>query len=919
MGFEIVDGMLKKYTGKDSEIVIPDGVTSIGKASFRNKKNISKIVISDGVTTICDSAFSGCTGLTELVIPSSVRTIGFEAFSKCIGLKQVIIPDSVEEIGLFAFSDCTGLTSVTISASVKKIRIGAFQRCPNLATIIVDSNNKVYDSRNECNAIIETATDSLVFGCSNTRIPDGIKCIEECAFENCSGIKDIVVPDGVTTIGRDAFYHCENLESVFIPDSVVSIGKNAFASCGNLRNITLPRGWLQANHSKDAEVVFQLFGLKTWSNECGEEYALLYLSQSSKEILGFVNKSAEEKADEIMCGIISLLKGTKKSSYYEKSAEFCINHKSGIRSETIVELFQILSSSKNAKATKAKSMIKPLLNRGSADEDKSCENNESIDSFCKNNFAETALNKLMKKAGLTDKQFGNVRYANSKKKAPAFVVKCAIVPYFEQKDALPKAISNYKKEMVDFTYCDSADHVAKGLDPESFVTALGKICKIDNCSGFCQLLIPLCRFGNDNQIKKVIDSLSLWEDWYKYAANGRKAIITARNALILSDTVTAMKYYDGRGELKRYAQKRNMTEMELRNSAMLPDFGFDTDGVKRFDIGGNVIEARVTDALKIELFDTNAQKVIRSFPKKSDDPAKAEACAKEFAEFKKQVTTFIKDFDAQIAKMYMNGENIGFDTWNKVYREHPVISKLCNLIIWQDSNNHTFAVIGHQIVDSSNAAYSPNGSIKVAHVLDMEPEDIVRWQRLLVDKKQSLLLEQVWEPVRQSKNTVDSSRYSGAVISSKERNLLKTRLKRRGINVSAGEVQREYDHRAGKYVFDPENDMFFDDVSTLHYAVDEKSGDLTLGDFRVKRSNNIRKLNAILLELDRITLSAQIRNDNVEAIEEKQLDDLTVSQISDFIKLATESNAANCTALLLDYKNKKYPEYDNFDEFVLEW
>lgn len=132
-------------------------------------------------------------------------------------------------------------------------------------------------------------------------------------------------------------------------------------------------------------------------------------------------------------------------------------------------------------------------------------------------------------------------------------------------------------------------------------------------------------------------------------------------------------------------------------------------------------------------------------------------------------------------------------------------------------------------------------------------------------------------------------------------------------------MQREYDHRAGKYVFDPENDMFFDDVSTLHYAVDEKSGDLTLGDFSVKRSNNIRKLNAILLELDRITLSAQIRNDNVEAIEEKQLDDLTVSQISDFIKLATESNAANCTALLLDYKNKKYPEYDNFDEFVLEW
>ena len=458
-----------------------------------------------------------------------------------------------------------------------------------------------------------------------------------------------------------------------------------------------------------------------------------------------------------------------------------------------------------------------------------------------------------------------------------------------------------------------ADKLASLLHQSAFINYLSY--EISYCD-YRIFLSAWARYAPDKEIVKIVNYYKKWKckkTKDKYRAEG------IHDMLLLSDTIAAMKFFDSIGELRKYAQKRGMTESELRSSTMLPDFGFDADGVKRFEIGGNVIEAKVTDALKIELFDTNAQKVIRSFPKKSADPAKAEAAAKDFAAFKKDVTAFINDFDLQIAKMYMDGESISFNTWNKVYREHPIISKLTNLIIWQDSSDHTFAVIGGRIMDSSGTNYTPNDKVRVAHVMDMEAEDVFRWQWLLQAKRQSLLFEQVWEPVRAIDSKTLRSRYSGDVITSKERNLLKSRLKRRGITVSAGEVRREYDHRAGKYIFDPENDMHFDDVSTLHYAVEEKSGDLTLGDFSVKRSKDIRKLNAILLELDRITISGRIKNDNVEAIEEKQLDELTVSQISDFIKLATENKAANCTALLLDYKNRKYPGYDSFDEFVLEW
>ena len=429
-------------------------------------------------------------------------------------------------------------------------------------------------------------------------------------------------------------------------------------------------------------------------------------------------------------------------------------------------------------------------------------------------------------------------------------------------------------------------------------------------------LVAWARYAGDNDVKQIT---SYYKKWLHGKANEKYFAESIRESLLLSDTVSAARFFDSIGELKKYAKKRGMSETELRNSTMLPDFGFDDNGVKRYDIGGNTIEARVTNALTIELFDTAKQKVIRSFPKKSDDPDKAAACAKNFAEFKKQVTAFIKDFNLQLAKMYMSGESIGSDTWNKVYREHPIISKLNNYIIWQDSDNHTFAVIGGQIVDSADTLYTPVGKIRMAHVLDMEADDILRWQNLLREKKQALLIEQVWEPVRILYDDSIGSRYNSAVITSKDRNLLKSRLKRRGINVSAGEASRDYDHRAGKYLFDPENDLYFDQTASIHYTIDEQSGDLTLGVLSIKNASETRKLNAILLEIDKITISAQIMRDNAQAIDEDVLAELTISQITDFVKLAAENNAVNCTALLLDYKNKTYPDYDGMDEFVLDW
>ena len=273
--------MERIYSGNTSvkSVIITEGVTSLPKVAFNNCSNLISISIAESVTSIGEKAFYNCKKLTEITIPKNVTSIGKEALAWCNNLNKLtwdvisypnnkfditkshfsatfidtlILGDDVVIVPENLCKDFNLLTSVSFGKNVQTVFPNCFSSCADLSIITVSVENSKFDCRENSNALIETATNTLVLGGKNTTIPNNITSIGDYAFAGRGpnyetggygeGLVTLNIPSSVTSIGSYAFSDCKNLVTLNIPNTITFIGEDAFANCWKLPSMVIPNG-----------------------------------------------------------------------------------------------------------------------------------------------------------------------------------------------------------------------------------------------------------------------------------------------------------------------------------------------------------------------------------------------------------------------------------------------------------------------------------------------------------------------------------------------------------------------------------------------------------------------------------------------------------------------------------------------------
>lgn len=286
----VVDPLGEFVKNNVTNFEIPEGVTTIGRETFKNYTNLEEITIPDSVKTIEGQAFSNCSNLVTINNGTRVNSISSDAFSNCpssldaaydreghcyyaaynhkltvMGYGSTTAPygpdvssffkksiytlilgtssPSGMEFSDYSFSDYINVQNLIIKDNLRwSYNItGNLVSKKSLSSIVVDKNNPLLDSRDNCNAIIQTNKNRLVFGCKNTQIPNSVIKIGESAFESCNGLTSITIPSNVIEIERRAFCYSD-LVNITIPNTVATIGSEAFCSNYSLENAIFENG-----------------------------------------------------------------------------------------------------------------------------------------------------------------------------------------------------------------------------------------------------------------------------------------------------------------------------------------------------------------------------------------------------------------------------------------------------------------------------------------------------------------------------------------------------------------------------------------------------------------------------------------------------------------------------------------------------
>ena len=952
MDFEIKDGCLVKYTGEDTEVVVPDGVTSIGNEVFSwcrsltsvtipngvtnigdmafYKSSLTSVTIPDSVTSIGDGAFSGCSSLKSVTIPNGVTSIGIEAFRGCDRLTRVKIPDGVTSIGGGAFSGCSSLTSVRIPDSVTSIGESAFAWCSSLTSVTIpDSVTSIgNDAFGWCSGLTSvTIPDSVTnigkrafygSGLTSVTVPAGVTSIEWGVFEGCGSLTSVTIPNSVTSIGFSAFSGCRSLTNIVIPDTVQELSHGVFYGCSNLQTIRMSYDLLKTHPFCPSSKTITLELTK--AGEVVETVPAVY-RKDYPSVSNWIHNDdclVPIGKDEISYFDNLIAAGTYDGFTINENGRVAailwrLNKKDVPIKEEILSVIREFLIGKLSKTIKYAIQenplehIRDLISIGVI----SSENEQQVVKLLKKSTEEdirkisAMLGQLIaenKPAHLDDeKPFPlDDRFKEAYMAASVYpkMLKLGIeIPELKAADGNGYA----PKECIQLfiaMYMDAdeviplADEAAQMIERDTLNAVLLKNYeKQATIKDKLSLLNAVMRFADGDTVRKVFKEIS-----------DRHYTIEAEKALCLNDSRVAMLIAEQNKCLAQYARLRGMDEETFRDT-VLANFDLDNDGTKKYDLGGTVIVATLKKDMTIELFDTKQNKVVKSIPKKGNDEALVAAATKDFSDLKKNIKKVVKSRFTRLFEDFREGTKQTADRWKAAYLSNPVLRQAANLVVWKQGTV-TFILREDQPIHADGRAYTVNDKpICVAHPMEMKPKDVAAWQTYFLDNGLKQPFEQIWEPVIQPED-VKPDRYEGAAIPY----FRFLNAEKHGIDV------RDED-------FHNEIIITFEDCDADVERLDWSRHEISPNDrFEVKTfkfKKYTRQVNHIVAYLDKATVYDRITKDDVSVTQ--YLHNFTAAQIVEFITLATENKAVNVAAALLEYKQQHFGDVDSLAEYTLDW
>ena len=935
--FVIKNGVLKKYNGLGKEAVIPYGVTRITREAFADAAGLQTVRFPETITEIDDGAFDHCT-LIRVSVEQDIAALGPEAEwgsswimgHTCLDERYVrdaqggmesggiyelgdgtvplqirnqavctrdgeflrlisnvagayTLPDGITEIGVYAFRGQKELTHVTIPEGVTAIGNGAFLHCTALSGATLPES-------------LHTLGERAFAGCKRLQeisIPTGMEKMGDQVFEDCHALQQVAVQEGVADLGSLPFQGCTRLKEVVLPRSIRKIGDFSTGMFGGpwdeatlkKHNQTLyktmPQGLCEAEDRLNKSIAIQIDLL--WNQQMSpRDWAGLYLFQSSSPFKDLCARYMMPPYDDYVAGMAAILAEGGKPSKFQKAADFVSEHREELRSETIQAL---LTAAQGRKAKKAAEQLAQLLQ----DEPEYAPDDPNAD--LRAAFREADLMKCYKARKGTAAALKVVKQNGSEEAAPEFLVLCAIVPYAEQYTYRP----GYADNRHDFENADPvelADQAAERLDRDSLLACLEAL-----KSRHDAWVIPYCRYGRGAEIAKVVAEMN------RNARGGlstRGFLLTARGALMLSDTREAVLKLDKDEVLRVYAQRHGTTEEALRDRCLM-EFGLDGEGRKTYDLGGRQVTVAMAPDLSLSLYDETAGKAVKSIPKKDADPEKYEEAKADFADLKKNLKKAVKIRCDQLFAAFLRGKGQDAAGWRAAYLTNPVLRQVASLLVWAQGKQ-TFTVAAQGTVDSAGQPYEVGEEpVKVAHPMEMDRGDLEHWQKYFTSHALKQPFAQVWEPVIDFAK-VKEDRYQGLELPA---NHLRSRDKHG--------IWFEYDNATSELRTSFDGlDLECDFTEFQRHWMDQDAR-VVFGKLKVEKPG--RAANHVLSLLDKWTVEGRILKDDVTAVE--VLDSFTLAQVTELVNLAIEHQCTNCTAALLAYKNAHFADFDPMDVFTL--